>query len=194
MSVEPERKALLLAILASPDDDLPRLVYADWLEEFGVTDLDAATVELIRLSCNSTGKKIMPRAAYPWIKENWRRLVPTLDKYCARVSTDGFRDLEFVRGCLVHTLVRASYLNAHGVLVTLSPVCSIRLPFRRGFLGFVQSWSHRAVRTICHRIRQDQPLALFGHEFKRDLDERKVSLDPADDLKLPGDPPWRPCF
>jgi uncharacterized protein (TIGR02996 family) len=27
--------ALLQAVLASPDDDTPRLVYADWLEERG---------------------------------------------------------------------------------------------------------------------------------------------------------------
>ena len=30
-----DRDALLAAILANPDDDLPRLVYADWLEENG---------------------------------------------------------------------------------------------------------------------------------------------------------------
>src|SRR5439155_15011937 len=28
-----DREALLAAIRAAPDDDLPRLVYADWLEE-----------------------------------------------------------------------------------------------------------------------------------------------------------------
>ena len=36
--------ALLKAVLASPDDDLPRLVYADWLEENG----DPARAEFIR--------------------------------------------------------------------------------------------------------------------------------------------------
>jgi uncharacterized protein (TIGR02996 family) len=36
--------ALLAAILASPDDDLPRLVYADWLDEHG----DPARAEFIR--------------------------------------------------------------------------------------------------------------------------------------------------
>jgi uncharacterized protein (TIGR02996 family) len=33
-----ERQALFEAILANPDDDLPRLVFADWLEEHGETD------------------------------------------------------------------------------------------------------------------------------------------------------------
>ena len=28
-----DERALVQAIIAAPDDDLPRLVYADWLEE-----------------------------------------------------------------------------------------------------------------------------------------------------------------
>lgn len=40
-----DRDALLAAVLASPDDDLPRLVYADWLEEHG----DADRAAFIRL-------------------------------------------------------------------------------------------------------------------------------------------------
>lgn len=38
MSDHPEYLALLAAVLASPRDDLPRLVLADWLEERGQTD------------------------------------------------------------------------------------------------------------------------------------------------------------
>ena len=41
------RDALLATILAEPNADLPRLVYADYLEEFGDT-LDAARAEFIR--------------------------------------------------------------------------------------------------------------------------------------------------
>ena len=39
--------ALLEAIRASPDDDAPRLVYADWLEEHG----DQPRAEFIRVQC-----------------------------------------------------------------------------------------------------------------------------------------------
>ncbi len=42
-----EREALVLAIFAKPDDDLPRLVYADWLEEHGESNL----AEIIRVQC-----------------------------------------------------------------------------------------------------------------------------------------------
>src|SRR4029450_6355483 len=40
---------LLQAILADPDDDAVRLVYADWLEESGRTAEEQARAEFIRL-------------------------------------------------------------------------------------------------------------------------------------------------
>src|SRR5262245_38674728 len=43
-----EQDALLQGILESPDEDAPRLVYADWLEEHGTTEADRARAELIR--------------------------------------------------------------------------------------------------------------------------------------------------
>jgi uncharacterized protein (TIGR02996 family) len=42
-----DHASLLAAILEAPDDDAPRLVYADWLEEQG----DADRAEFIRLQC-----------------------------------------------------------------------------------------------------------------------------------------------
>lgn len=46
--------ALLAAILARPDEDVPRLAYADWLDEFGdETDRDRA--ELIRVQVEIAG-------------------------------------------------------------------------------------------------------------------------------------------
>src|SRR5262245_24000733 len=42
-----ERQAFLDAIVATPDDDGPRLVFADWLEEQGEGD----RAEFIRLQC-----------------------------------------------------------------------------------------------------------------------------------------------
>ena len=43
-----DRDALLAAILAAPDDDTPRLVYADWLDEHGSKE-DSDRAELVRL-------------------------------------------------------------------------------------------------------------------------------------------------
>lgn len=45
-----DEDALLAAILADPDEDTPRLVYADWLQEHG----DADRAEFIRLQCRNS--------------------------------------------------------------------------------------------------------------------------------------------
>jgi uncharacterized protein (TIGR02996 family) len=42
-----DERALVQAIIANPDDDLPRLVYADWLEEHGRPE----RAEFIRVQC-----------------------------------------------------------------------------------------------------------------------------------------------
>ena len=42
---------LLRAIEVNPDDDMPRLVYADWIDENAATDADRARAELIRVQC-----------------------------------------------------------------------------------------------------------------------------------------------
>jgi uncharacterized protein (TIGR02996 family) len=46
--VRPEEQALLAAVIETPDDDAPRLIYADWLEENGDSDADRARAEFIR--------------------------------------------------------------------------------------------------------------------------------------------------
>ena len=45
-----ERAALVAAIEADPDSDLPRLVFADWLDERGDAR-DRKRAELIRVQC-----------------------------------------------------------------------------------------------------------------------------------------------
>lgn len=51
-----DRDAFLAAIAAHPEDDLPRLVYADYCEEQG-TDRELATAEFVRLTCGRTEPK-----------------------------------------------------------------------------------------------------------------------------------------
>ncbi|MCI0462974.1 MAG: TIGR02996 domain-containing protein [Gemmataceae bacterium] len=49
-----ERQALLRALIDNPDDDGPRLVYSDWLEEHGDTESDRARAAFIRLQVECT--------------------------------------------------------------------------------------------------------------------------------------------
>src|SRR4051794_28757608 len=46
---EMEDKGLLADILENPDDDAPRLIYADWLDEHARDESDRARAEFIRL-------------------------------------------------------------------------------------------------------------------------------------------------
>jgi uncharacterized protein (TIGR02996 family) len=54
-----EEEALLRTIMAEPEADAPRLVYADWLEEQG----DSDRAEFIRLSCSITA---IPESSPEW--------------------------------------------------------------------------------------------------------------------------------
>jgi uncharacterized protein (TIGR02996 family) len=77
-----DRRALMAAIIADPDDDTPRLAFADWLQEHG-DEHDQARAEFIRLQCRhaqlsaSDPQKSMPypsavelqsRHATTWLK------------------------------------------------------------------------------------------------------------------------------
>ena len=50
--MSPDEQAFLAAIAAAPDDDTPRLVFADWLDERAQGD-DSARAALIRAQCQS---------------------------------------------------------------------------------------------------------------------------------------------
>jgi len=63
-----DHDALVQAILHAPDDDAPRLVYADWLDDHG----DADRAEFIRVQCRmasspacSRGTSSAGRRPYP---------------------------------------------------------------------------------------------------------------------------------
>jgi uncharacterized protein (TIGR02996 family) len=71
--MHPEADALLDAIFAEPDDDTPRLVYADWLEEHDQANYAA----FIRLQCAAARHKFWtPEANDLWeqIGRVWTRL------------------------------------------------------------------------------------------------------------------------
>jgi uncharacterized protein (TIGR02996 family) len=48
-----DARGLLLAICEQPEDDAPRLIYADWLDEHGASEDDRARAEFIRLQCEA---------------------------------------------------------------------------------------------------------------------------------------------
>lgn len=66
-------EGLLADILAKPDDDLPRLVYADWLDENGQTE----RAEFIRVQ---VGHNALTKRCGRWAKEGGRGKPPMWDE------------------------------------------------------------------------------------------------------------------
>lgn len=62
--MNPDQRALLNNVIANPDDDVARLVYADWLEEFGDDD-DKERAKLIH---DMMGVKDIP-LGWVWVKD-----------------------------------------------------------------------------------------------------------------------------
>jgi uncharacterized protein (TIGR02996 family) len=75
-------------IQAEPDDNTHRLVYADWLDEYGTSDRHRARSEWIRMTCWDRGKRAQRPTGWQvrmagepaWLKKNAERLWPNLMK------------------------------------------------------------------------------------------------------------------
>jgi len=74
--------ALLRAVLAAPDDDAPRLVYADWLEEHGDgarATFIRAQVELARLAADDSARAALAQTEQTLLQANrmtWKAWLP----------------------------------------------------------------------------------------------------------------------
>jgi uncharacterized protein (TIGR02996 family) len=96
-----EEQALLLGIARDHDADLPRLVYADWLEDHGQEQY----AEFIRLQCEIAKLEVGPRAAIDANVVLWRRQQELLDQHIAKLIPNSaiLRDVGFLqRGARFH--------------------------------------------------------------------------------------------
>ncbi len=89
-----ERRALMAAIIANPDDDTPRLVFADWLQEHG-DEHDRARAEFIRLQVETARlperdkkRKKLDIAAEKLAKEHHATWLAPLTAFVHQLSTD----------------------------------------------------------------------------------------------------------
>jgi uncharacterized protein (TIGR02996 family) len=124
----PQREAFLQAIIADPDDDTTRLVYADWLEENG-DEADRARAEFIRIQFeqerlpehDARRKEVETRAAElhkahaaTWLRGAWNKWVPGVGL--------------FRRGFLETIEASPDSLKEHAVaLLAREPVTDLRL-------------------------------------------------------------------
>jgi len=81
MTPNPDELALLAGIAAHPNADLPRLVFADWLEERGF----GLRAEFIRLQCEIASKETLPRHALDAFAYLWKRQQELIDDHLPEV-------------------------------------------------------------------------------------------------------------
>jgi uncharacterized protein (TIGR02996 family) len=122
-----QEEAFWQAIQEAPEDDAPRLIYADWLEDQG-EPAKAARAEFIRVQCE--------RARLPEDADDCRRVLQDREaalwkkhskSWCAPLKPFS-RKFEFRRGFPDQVLVQGStFLSSADAVLSAAPVFSIRL-------------------------------------------------------------------
>jgi uncharacterized protein (TIGR02996 family) len=153
-TTHPDRQALLRAVLARPDDDLPRLIMADALDEYGESEYAA----FIRLQCELARPPRYAKDAC-WCAVSARSGCPYCDE---QVETEALRRRE-------RELLRENYnawafevLRVFGVRREAPMALDSRLDhesFRRGFVEQItlpwEQWRcHAAALLSACPIRQ----------------------------------------
>src|SRR5581483_11308551 len=117
-----DQQALLAAILAQPDDDTPRLVYADWLDENGQPDRAAfvrAQIEAARAEPYSKQARAAEKRAGA-IREKRR--------HTWAAPLPGTYDIDFERGFIGHiTAGTFGFREAAAGLFAAHPIRSLRV-------------------------------------------------------------------
>jgi uncharacterized protein (TIGR02996 family) len=150
MPIHPDRLALLRAIAAAPDEDTPRLAYADWLDESGNSDADRARAELLRIACRMKPKIRITKDEQKWLAEHWRRLLPTVS---VRMTELGAKPLDHQwRGRVVGVWSFDPQTRGHRVWVGLEI-----------WRGFVRHASYASgFEELAAAVVADEPLARHG--------------------------------
>src|SRR5579862_3542121 len=117
-----DEQRFLQAILAAPDDDTPRLIYADWLEERG--DVRA---EFIRVQCELA--RLSPdEPQYPDLEERAEDLIDEHGETWAGKVKSIVTDYEFRRGFVERVSLGAKKFLTHGAkLFQMAPVRDMKL-------------------------------------------------------------------
>jgi uncharacterized protein (TIGR02996 family) len=185
---------LLQDILANPDDDAPRLVYADWLDEHGDSDraefirvqIEAARLgrdKAFRPALHKRGQKLLDRHRAEWLRE---------------VPAPLRKEVEFKRGfvgwlhCSARDLLRgAERLFRH------APVQSVRLKYATRCLAELAACPYLArlnqINFYAKATRIDGPAAraFFASPYLGglvQLDLRYNALGPEGAVELAGCP------
>lgn len=119
-----DRDALLRAICAAPDDDTPRLVFADWLDEHG----EAKRAEFVRVSCElEQAEEFGPR----WralLDRSEKLLGPNRAKWSSELADRKLLNIEFRRGFVNEvTIYSKRFVTDAAKLLALAPILRLKL-------------------------------------------------------------------
>ncbi len=103
--------AFLEAILQNPDDDTPRLVYTDWLEEQGDAD-SVARAEFIRIQCALASGHFPPRRRTE-MNRRQQQILHERGKEWAHPLRRLVKGWEFHRGFIDEVAIRGDTFFAH---------------------------------------------------------------------------------
>lgn len=136
--------AFLRDILAHPDDDTPRLIYADWLDEQGQSEraeFIRAQIQIAQLSPGSRRSVALRRRVRELLamhRETWLKDLPKWAR----------RRCEFHRGFVTHVHCTALQFIKHGdLLMNAAPVRSVRVRRGEGRIGALAESPHLAGLT-----------------------------------------------
>lgn len=121
--------AFLQAILDAPDDDAPRLLFADWLEEYG----DADRAEFIRIQVALAGRGPGLAPAGLWSRQ--KELLVRHDEEWSTPARVAASSWSYERGFIEEVEAEAgAFLDGAEELFLRAPVRRVRLHWERGSL------------------------------------------------------------
>jgi uncharacterized protein (TIGR02996 family) len=122
--------AFLQDILAHPDDDAPRLIFADWLEEQGDAS-SVARAEFIRVQCTLAAGQLPPERHDELVRRE-RQILNEWQEEWVRPIRRLVHDWTFHRGFVCYVAMLADTFLAHaGKLFRRAPIQDLRLRFSR---------------------------------------------------------------
>lgn len=142
-----DQQAILAAILAAPDDPVPRLVYTDWLEDNGRAGLAAVIRRRVHKKCNETLPAPAKRLEAPagWATRYASDSGPPYSGYRCR-----WGQIEWVRCTL------AEWLKHGPRLCDLHPVARLEITDKRpGYDGERYHWVRANAERDDYRLRYD---------------------------------------
>lgn len=119
--------ALLRAIEANPEEDTPRLAYADWLDENAASESDRARAEFIRVQCE-LARGVADARQLPALNKRERETVAPYCGVWAKQLQVPLGGLRFERGFIVPLYLEAAdWIRAANKIAAVAPMLALNL-------------------------------------------------------------------